>query len=280
MIVYFNNRFIDKDDVKISPDDRGFLFADGIYEVIRSYNGKLFRLEDHLTRMERSLREIRINGIDAQSFKDIAEKLIQDNHLNEDATVYIQITRGAPSIRKHIFPDGDISPTVYACGSSFQPPDEEWEKGTRILLLPDIRWTRCDIKSVALLPNALANQQAKENGAGEAVLVRDGVITEGTHTNFCAVFDGELVTYPESNYILSGITRKVVLELCRELGILVREFPIFQSELDKADECMLVGTTTEVMPVVQVNDRMVRDGKPGPVTRKLQQAFGELTKSF
>jgi D-alanine transaminase len=122
----------------------------------------------------------------------------------------------------------------------------------------------------------MACQQAKENGAGEAVFVRNGSLTEGTHTNFCAIFDGELHTYPTSNYILSGITRKVVLDICAELNIPVREFPIFEGEIEKADECMVLGTTTEVMPVVQVNDHIiVGDGKPGPVTMKLQQAFRE-----
>ncbi|QTA88651.1 D-amino-acid transaminase [Desulfonema magnum] len=276
MIVYFNNRFIPKEEVKISPDDRGFLFADGVYEVIRSYDGKLFRVEDHLNRLERSLRELRIKGPDTKNFKTIADKLIQDNHMgNGDAALYIQITRGAATPRKHVFPDKETPPTVYAYAYPFQSPHEEWKKGIKVILVPDIRWTRCDIKSVGLLPNAMACQQARENGAGEAVFVRDGVITEGSHTNFCAIFDKELVTYPKSNYILAGITRKVVSEICRELNIPVREFPIFEKDIEKADECMVLGTTTEVMPVVQVNDHIVGDGKPGPLTMKLQQAFRE-----
>ncbi len=278
MIVYLNGRFISKEEATISPDDRGFLFADGVYEVIHSYKGRLFRAEDHLDRMKRSLRELRIKAPDMASFKEISEKLIQDNTLrNGDANVYIQITRGAAFIRKHAFPPEETPLTIYACASPVEPPHEKWEKGSSIILTPDIRWARCDIKSVALLANVMACQQAKENGADEAVFVRDGVITEGSHTNFSAIFDGQLVTAPKSNYILPGVTRKVVLDLCPELGIPVKEFPIFEADLKHADECMLLGTTAEVMPVVQVDGWQVGNGSPGEVTMKLLRAFRELT---
>ena len=278
MIVYFNGHFIPKEDVKISPDDRGFLFADGVYEVIRSYDGRLFKAENHLNRMDRSLRELRIDGPDEESLRDIAEKLIPYNHFGDgDAVLYIQITRGVAP-RRHSFPDKETRPTIYACPSPLQPPEEKWESGVKVILVPDIRWARCDIKSVALLPNVLASQQAVERGAEEAVLVRDGVITEGSHSNFCAVFDGQLVTYPKSNYILSGITRGVVLDLCNELNIPSREAPILERELKEADELMILGTTIEVMPAVQVDDWKVGDGKPGPITVRLQQAFHEITQ--
>jgi D-alanine transaminase len=277
MIVYFNDHFIPKKEVKISPDDRGFLFADGVYEVIRAYKGKLFKADAHLQRMERSLRELCMNGPDQAKFRDIAEQLIQDNQLeNGEALVYLQVTRGAAP-RKHAFPGNDTPSTVYVAASPFQPPQGEMEQGVKIILAPDLRWARCDIKSTALLPNVLANQQAKESGVAEAVFVRDGAITEGTHTNFFAVFDGQLVTYPKNNYILAGITRQVVLDLCRDLNIAVREFPTFERDLKKADELMLTSTTSEVTPVVQVDDWQVGDGKPGPITTMLQRAFRELT---
>jgi len=277
MIAYFNGQFMQKDEVRISPDDRGFLFADGVYEVIRVYNGKLFRAEDHLERMTRSLGELRIRGVNVPEFRDISEELIRENHLDkEGAVVYIQITRGATFPRKHVFPEEDTPPTLYAFAAPFASPLQQWEEGVKIILVSDIRWTRCDIKTVSLLPNALGNQQAKENGAAEAVFVRDGVITEGSHTNFAAVSEGQLLTFPECNYILPGITRKVVLELCGELDIPVREFPVFEKDLKNADECMILGTTTEVMPVVQVDDRMVGDGKPGQITMKLHHAFRRL----
>ncbi|MFC1975837.1 D-amino-acid transaminase [Chloroflexota bacterium] len=277
MIIYFNGQFMLKNEVKVSPDDRGFLFADGAYEVIRAYHGNLFKIDRHIERMARSLRELRIKGPEHEIFKDVAEQLIQNNDLLDgEALVYLQVTRGAAP-RRHAFPGSDTPPTVYAYASPFQPFPEKLTHGVRIILVPDIRWTRCDIKSVSLLPNVLAHQQAKENGVDEAIFIRDGAITEGTHTNFGAVFDGQLITYPKSHYILAGITREVVLNLCRELNIPIKEFPILVDDLKKADEAMLLSTTSEVTPVVQVDDWPVGNGKPGPITTTLQRAFRKLT---
>jgi len=276
MIVYLNGRFMPKDEARISPDDRGILFADGVYEVVRAYGSRLFRMGPHLKRLERSLRILRIPQPE-EDFAAIAQKLLRDNGLDTgDATVYVQITRGAVSPRKHTFPDGEIAPTVYAAASPFDPVPEKGKAGVRVVLHPDMRWARCDIKSLALLPNVLAAQYAVEHGAEEAVLVRDGMVTEGSHTSFCAVYDGVLVTSPKSNYILGSITRDTVLDLCRKLDIPVREFPIQVTDLNGADECMILGTGSEVTPVVQVDDWRVGDGKPGPVTRRLQQAYCAL----
>jgi len=277
MIVYFNGRFMPKEEVKISPDDRGFLFADGTYEVIRSYNGKLFRMEEHLIRISRSLEQIRISGVNVGSLESIADRLIKENRLEDkDASVYIQVTRGVEGIRSHAFSAENMSPTVYAYAHGFQIPAEKWAKGVKAVIMPDIRWSRCDIKGLGLQANVLANQQAKESGAEEAIFVRNGVVTEGSHTNFCAVLNGELLTHPDGNYILPGITRTVVLSLCKKLNIPHREYPIFESQLNDAEECMILGTTTEIMPVVQINDRKVGTGKPGPVALKLQKAFQEV----
>ena len=273
MLVYFNGEYLPKEEVKLSPDDRGFLLADGIYEVIRVYNGRLFALEAHLKRMAYGLRELQIKRPEVD-FKELAGTLIQKNRLGvSDALVYLQITRGAAP-RQHAFPT-ETPPTLYAYASSFQPPQEKWQGGIKAILVPDIRWARCDIKSIALLPNVLANQQAHENDAYEALFVRDGIVMEGSHANLCGIFEGQLFTHPKSPYILPGITRDIVLSLCRNLNIPVQEYPILEKELKKADELMVVGTTTEIMPVVQVNDWPVGDGQPGPVTRKLQQTFRE-----
>jgi D-alanine transaminase len=276
MIVYFNDQFLPKEDVHISPDDRGFLFADGAYEVVRSYNGKLFRLPEHLQRLENSLRGLRITAPDSRKLQDAAVQLIQRNNLTlGDAALYVQVTRGVAP-RKHAFPPSDTPPTVYASAAPFLASPEHAENGTRIILIPDIRWSRCDIKSVALLPNVLASQQAKENGAYEAVFVRDGVITEGSHSNFAAVFDGQLITHPKTNHILPGITREIALDLCHDLGLPTSELPIGEAKLREAHELLLLGTTTEIMPVVQVDGWQVGDGRPGPVTRTIQQAFRAL----
>ena len=277
MIAYFNGKFIPKEKITISPEDRGFLFADGAYEVICSYNGKLFKVDEHLERLKRSLSELRIVESSINRLRTISEGLIERNELSTvHAMIYIQVTRGAAP-RKHIFPDKDTPATVYANASSFQPLYKEREKGIATITLPDIRWGRCDIKSVALLPNVLACQQAKERGATEAVFIRDGFITEGSHTNLCAVFDGRLVTHPANNLILGGITRKVVLDLCIQLGIPFTESPILEKEMKNADEVMVLGTTYEILPVVRVDDWKVGDGKPGPITRELQHAYRHAT---
>jgi len=276
MIVYFNGRFLPQEEVKISPDDRGFLFADGVYEVICAYGGRLFKAAEHFRRLKRGLRELRIEGVDVEGLGAVVARLIRVNGLGDsEAKVYIQVTRGVAP-RAHAFPGGDTSPTVYVAVSPFQRRQDRCERGVKIILVPDIRWTRCDIKSLALLPNVLASQRAKEEGAVEAVFVRDGAVTEGSHTSICAVFDGRLFTYPKSHYILGGITREVVLELCRKLEIPVVERPVLESRLKDAEEIMLLGTTSGILPVIQVDGWRVGDGEPGPVTRRLQQAFLDL----
>ena len=278
MIVYFDGQFLPKEDVRVSPDDRGFLLADGAYEVIRSYDGRLFKLAEHLTRLERSLQELRFTRLDLQRLSTVAEELLRRNNLERgDAVLYIQVTRGVAP-RTHAFPSSQTTPTVYLAASRFRPSSEKWEHGVSIVLVPDIRWARCDIKSVALLPNVLASQEAKEQGAEEAVFVRDGILTEGAHTNVCAVFGGHLFTHPVTRHILAGVTRQVVLDLCSELGIPVTEAPIDRLALPKASELMILGTTTEIMPVVQVDDWQVKHGRPGPLTRELQRAFRNLVE--
>jgi D-alanine transaminase len=277
VIVYFNGQLMPKDDVRISPDDRGFLLADGVYEVIASYRGRLFEADAHFKRLERSLREVYIEGVSMEKLRDAAEMLVQANcPASEKAALYVQITRGVAS-RSHAFPPCDTPPTVYISASPVRSPQEEWERGVEAILIPDTRWARCDIKSVALLPNVLASQRAKESGAAEAIFVRDGAITEGSHTNVCVVFDGRMITYPRSNYILAGITRGIVLDLCGELGVPYDKAPILKNRFIEVDEAMLTGTITEIVPVVRVDGRQVGDGKPGPITRKLQQAFREMT---
>lgn len=279
MIVYLNGDFIPKEDARLSPDERGFLFADGAYEVFHAYEGRLFKADRHLARLARSLRELRIHGPDGALLSDVAARLLRENDLGQgNAVVYVQITRGA-ALRKHAFPPADTPPTVYATAFPHTLPREKQEHGVRVILAPDIRWTRCDIKSVALLPNVLAHQQAQDHGAHEAVFVRDGTITEGALTNVCAVFDGELFTYPRSPYILGGVTRDVVLALCGDLDIPFQEYPILETNLRRADELFLCNTTSEIIPVIQVDDWRVADGKPGPVTRALQRAYRALTRS-
>lgn len=273
MIVFFDGQFLPKDEVRISPDDRGFLFGDGVYEVVRVCGGRPFLMGEHLRRLRYSLGEVRISLTQVETLHDIARELIRRNDLAQgEASIYIQVTRGVAP-RNHAFPTEPTAATLYVTASPFLPRPEKWEAGVAVILVPDIRWARCDVKSLALLPNVLASQAAKEQGAEEAIFVRDGFLTEGAHTNVCAVIEGDVVTHPATNRILAGITRGLVLELCAELGIPYRERPIAADALGAAQEMMILGTTTEIMPVVEVDGRPVGDGRPGPVTRQLQGAF-------
>ena len=278
MLAYLNGQYLPQAEIFISPDDRGFLFADGLYEVIRGYNGILFQAKAHFARLNHGARSLRFRTVDFHYLAEAAEKLIRENELREgDATVYIQVTRGAGP-RTHYFPHPETPLTVYMAARSFTPHQEDLEKGINIILVSDQRWARCDIKTIGLTANVLANQRAQEHNAREAVFVRDGVLLEGTHSNFMAVLNGILVTYPKSNYILSGITRQVVLDLCAQLNIPCREAPVYETDLEKAEELMMAGTTLEVTPVVRVQGHSFGSGMPGPVTRQLQKALQKLTQ--
>jgi D-alanine transaminase len=259
---YFNGELVPRADVRVSPDDRGFLFSDGVYEVLRAYGGRLFEIDRHVDRLARSLAAMRIRGWNAADAAGVCAELLERNELStEDALVYLQVTRGVAP-RTHRFPDPSVRPTVYAYAWPFAP-DHAPEEGGRAITVPDQRWARCDIKTVALIPNCMANQDAREAAAVEAIFVRDGVALEGTHTNVFAVFRGRVHTAPLTNYILPGVTRAVVLELCREAGFEVAEEPVFADDLYRADEVFIAGTTAEVTPIVDLDGRAVGTGRPG-----------------
>jgi D-alanine transaminase len=276
MLVYLDGKYIDHSEARVTVDDRGFLFADGIYEVIRIYGGQPFLADPHYVRLRQGLAAIRIESVAPEAMPAIAHRLIAENGLqDDDATLYIQITRGSAP-RRHAFPPPGTRATVFVTAKPFPRfPDDVYESGQAAVTTPDTRWGRCDIKSIALLPNVLANQQAREAGAFEALFVRDGVLIEGSHSNLFGVINGELVTYPECNYILGGITRRFVLDLAQKLGIPVRETPIFVDRLDEVAELFLSGTTTEVMPITRLDGQPVADGRPGPIARQLQKAYLE-----
>lgn len=262
-----------KSKVRISPDDRGFMFADGVYEVIRSYSGRFFHLKEHLRRLRHSLKSTHIEFRGVAAIEPGAHKLLRLNGLETgDATVYIQITRGVYP-RQHAFPVRPVIPTFYMEVNRLKPHRPEMETGVNVITVPDIRWSRCDIKSVALLGNVLAAQQACVKGAFEAIQVRDGLLTEGTRTNVFGVRRGRLITHARSGSILGGITRDVILRLCQRLDIPASESGVRENRLFELDELFLAGTTVEVVPVVCVNGRRIGTGMPGPVTRRLQQAF-------
>ncbi|HNX80330.1 MAG TPA: D-amino-acid transaminase [Prolixibacteraceae bacterium] len=275
-VVFLNGAYIDKTEAKISADDRGFHFADGVYEVTKYYGGKPFRLADHLKRLENSLREVSINYPEFLQLPTVFEELLRRNDLlRGHAAVYLQISRGTHQ-RVHHFPPG-LTPTVYAYAYAFPSFTQALEKGITVITAEDIRWLRCDIKSVSLLPNSMLYNKAVEQEAGECVLIRNGKVTEATHSSVIGVKNGVLRTHPLSNLILPGITRKVMLEIADKEGIPIQEEAITENELYSLDELIICGTGSEVMPVIQVNGQPVGNGKPGPVTRFLQDKFFELT---
>ncbi|MBE0539295.1 MAG: D-amino-acid transaminase [Ignavibacterium sp.] len=277
MIVYFNDKYIPHDDVKISPFDRAFLFADGVYEALRTYNGKLFRLQDHLERLKYSLQELEISFNDFDQLENISTKLAEINNIKTDYSVYLQISRGTSFPRTHNY-ESNLIPNVFVFVKPIKDNSKEISSGVKVILEKDLRWLRCDIKSTSLLPAIIANQNAVRNNAFEAILFRDDFITEGSHTNFFAIKNNKIYTAPLSNYILNGITRKVILELCRENKIDFSEEYINVNELKSFDEFFLTGTTTEVTPVIKIDDLIVGNEKPGNITRSIQELFFNSVK--
>ena len=276
-IIYLNGSLIAKNEASISPEDRGFNFADGIYEVIKYYGGKPFRYADHMERLKRSLREVRIDFEGLDQLEVVFQLLLEQNGLaNQEAGIYLQITRGSHT-RIHRFPENS-TPTVYATVFPFASKWDQLENGVKVITAEDIRWLRCDIKSIALLPNVLYAQKADEHDAAETIFIRNGIVTEGTHSSFMAVKSGVVYTHPDSNLILPSITKKVILEICSENNIRVVEEGIPASELSIMDEMMIIGTGSEVTPVVQLDETLVGDGKRGPVTLFIQEKFFEKTQ--
>ncbi len=277
---YFNGKLVPKSEIVISPDDRGFLFADGIYEVVRWYEGFFYDMSGHLTRLKRSLRELRINWADADLFPSIARDLIKLNKLeNQPSMVYLQVTRGSAK-RTHFFPSPEVAPTVYACAWGFVPDSQSKESGIKVMLKEDIRWSRCDIKSVALLPNTLSFQEAYENGMKECIFVRNGLITEGSHSNIFFVIDSTLFTHPESNYVLSGITRKNILRIAQDTGINIREEAVLENRIRFIQEAFITNTSAEVTPVTDLGGNTLGEGLPGKITRLIRDKFDAEIKAL
>lgn len=272
--VYLDGEYLPEDEARVSVNDRGFLFGDGVYEVTPAYRGNFFRLDRHMKRMRHGLDALRIDyGLD--ELPEIHRRLLDENGLADAdvSTVYIQVTRGVAP-RTHHFPPDPVPPTVYAfAGAYHRPSRERWSRGYRAVTVPDRRWSRVDIKAIALLPNVLAQQAAVEAGVKDAVLVKDGVALEGSHNNLFFVFGDTVVTHPASHEILHGITREFVLELAADEGFDVEERAVPVEEMFEADEVFFTGTTTEVRPCVEIDGRPVGDGSVGPVSRALFDAF-------
>lgn len=275
-IAYVNGSFVPLEKAYVHVEDRGYQFGDGVYEVVYAFNGIPFGLKEHLDRFFNSMELIRIKSpYSKEEITDLVNEALKRSGFAH-AQIYFHMTRGT-SKRSHPFPDAGVPANfLITVREAVGLPREMTDNGVAVYLTEDIRWGRCNIKSLNLLPNVLAKQEALDHGAFEAVLCKDGYITEGAVSNVFIVSDGQVRTAPADHKILPGITRQHVIELCRELGIKVLETPFTPEELYAADEAFLTGSGIEVLPVVKVSDSLIGDGNPGPITKKLQQEYKKL----
>jgi len=273
-VVWLNGKLTDYSTATVSIEDRGFYFGDGVYEVIRVYDGKPFGLDRHLNRLERSAAGIELAlPMPLAEIGELAKDLTRRSG-RENAEIYIQITRGRGR-RNHVFPESE--PTfLVGVREGRRIPAELLHTGCSVITRPDERWARCNLKTIGLLPNVLAKEAAHRLGAAEALLVRDGLVTEGTSSNVFIWKAGGLATPVADNRILPGITREITIELARKLGYEVAERDIPLGELLDADEVFITGTTVEMMPVVKVDDHRIGNGMPGDVRGDLHAAFMDL----
>ncbi len=272
MTVFLNGEYLPLAEAQVSVLDRGFLFGDGVYDVIPAYGGRLFRLEQHLERLERCLAEVRIpNPFDRGAWSAVFNALI-DRNGGGDLSIYMQVTRGVAK-RDHAFPE-HVIPTVFAMANPIVPVDPAiLETGVKAIVREDFRWQRCDVKAITLLANVLLRQEAVDEQAMEAILVRDGYATEGAASNLFIVKDGVIMTPPKGAKLLPGITRDLALELAQANGLACREAEIPEAQLRAAEEIWMSSSTKELVPVTRLDEQPVGDGRPGPVWRRMHGIF-------
>jgi D-alanine transaminase len=272
-IVYLNGEFLPLAEAKVPVLDRGFIFGDGVYEVIPVYGRRLFRLKEHLARLEHSLRSIRLaNPLDAAAWKALIETVVARNPW-DDQSVYVQVTRGVAP-RSQEFPKTPTAPTVFVMSNPLKmPTPEQRANGVAVVTREDYRWERCDIKSVSLLANCLLRQEAEDAGAVETILVRDGNVKEASTCNVLLVKDGVILNPPKDHLILHGITYDLALELARAAGLPVQTREVKREELFTADEVWISSSAREVLPVTTVDGRRVGNGRPGPMYARMYALF-------
>lgn len=279
-VVYLNGEFMDSSEAQVSVMDRGFLFGDGVYEVIPVFSGKLFRIEEHLKRLSRSLKAIRIEvALDAGDWTDLIKDIIFRNG-GGNLSIYLQVTRGVEEERGHAFPNNP-NPTIFIManplpGSDNRPP----AVGKKAITVQDIRWQRCDIKAIALLANVLHLQQALDAGADEAILQRGNEVVEGAASNLFIVKNNTIITPPKDERLLGGVTRDLILELSTEAAIPITEQPIALSDLYSAQEVWLTSSTRELVPIIQVDFKTIADGKVGPIWHKVVDLYCDFKKTM
>lgn len=273
-VIFYNGNFMDTTSEKASfpIEERGFQFGDGIYEVIRLYDGQFYTMEEHMIRLYRSLHEVRITiPWTQEELTHLLEELVAKNNFSSDGQVYLQITRGSAP-RNHVFPE-NTTPNVVAYVKEAARPHGTMSNGVATYLADDIRWLRCDIKSLNLLPSVLAKQTAKEKGGYEAIFHRNGTVTECSSSNVYLVKDGVIYTHPTTNLILNGITRQRVVAICKEQGVPLVEKAFSVEDIFSADELFLTSTTSEVTPIVSVDDVAIGNGSVGSITKQLQKWY-------
>ena len=272
-LAYVNGTLSAIESARVPIEDRGYQFGDAVYEFIASYNGTLFCLEEHLDRLERSLRGLEFPPMSRDGIRKAILMLFEKASISR-AGIYIQISRGAAP-RNHLFPKSTSPQVVMTIREVEEKPAELRKNGAAAITVEDFRWGRCDLKTVQLLPNVLAKQKAIDAGAFDAIFISEGIVREATSSNFSIVSGGGIITHPLNRNILPGITRMVIIDLCKELKIPVHERFFATEELFRADEAFLTGTVTEVLPIVQVDRRRIGEGRVGPVTQRLYEALRE-----
>ena len=278
-IVYLNGDYLRLGDAQISVLDRGFIFGDGIYDVVPAYGGIPFRMSEHLARLERSLASIDIR-VDMQraDWEHLVSDLIQRSGLG-DCMVYIQVTRGVAA-RDHAFPK-NAQPTVFCMVSPFvRPGAAQREQGLSAVSMPDLRWLRCEIKSISLLGNVLAKQAAVDAGVDEVLQFRDGFLSEGASSNVWVVKNNVLLAPPRNNLILEGIRYRLLEELAEQAGVPFEARQVSEQEVDQADEIMMTSATKEILPITTYNGNAVGSGKPGPVYEKLRKGYDQAIRNL
>ena len=266
---YLNGEFLPLADTQVSVMDRGFLFGDGVYEVIPVYGGRLFRLAHHLKRLHNSLNAVRIaNPLSIDAWETMLTDLV-DRNAGGDQAIYLQVTRGVADKRDHAFPE-NITPTLFAMSTAMAASvDIDTVTGTYVITLPDIRWKLCNIKAITLLPNVMLRQQAIDGDCAEAILIKDGFAIEGAASNLFIVNNGLLTTPPNGPALLPGITRDLIIELAANHAIPFREADITEEALFSADEVWLTSSTREISPVTRLDDTVISGGVPGPLWRRM-----------
>lgn len=272
-IAYLNGQLLPLKEARVSPLDRAFLYGDGVYEVMPVYGGRIFRFREHFDRLDRSLRELRMQPVhDRKRWAEICEELVRRNG-GGDMYLYVQVTRGAEYGRNHA-PLPDIERTVFAFAAPLPPiSSEKIERGVAAITTEDTRWTRCDIKSTALLANVMLKQLAVDAGATETIVVRNGFVMEGSSTTVHTVIGGEIRTPPRSNQILPGTTRDVVSELAQRARIPFRAVPVTENELRHAAEIFIGAATFGTLAVTRLDGKPVGGGAPGPVWKRIYELF-------